>query len=59
MSESYLLDAGWLFFAALSVVIAVVTLKAFAADLFPSRTPSLPTQEVRTGESPEPKGQLH
>jgi hypothetical protein len=58
MTESYLLDAGWLFFAALSVVIAIVTLKAFATDLFPSRTPSLPTQDVGPGDSPERKGHL-
>lgn len=58
MTDSYLLDAGWLFFAALSVVIAVVTLKAFAPDFFSSRTPSVPRKDVGRGESPEPKGQL-
>ena len=35
MSDSYLLDAGWLFFAAWSVVVIVVSVKAFGSDLFP------------------------
>jgi hypothetical protein len=35
--DSYLLDAGWLFFAAWSVILASVSVSAFAGDLFPSR----------------------
>jgi hypothetical protein len=37
-NDSYLFDAGWLFFAAWSVILAIITLTAFAGDLFPSRT---------------------
>lgn len=35
-SDSFLFDAGWLFFAAWSVIIAVVSLTAFRGDLLPS-----------------------
>jgi hypothetical protein len=38
MSSSYLLNAGWLFFAAWSVVVVVVSIKAFGRDFFPSRS---------------------
>jgi hypothetical protein len=37
ISDSYLFDAGWLFFAAWSVVVAVVSYSAFHHDLFPSK----------------------
>jgi hypothetical protein len=37
MSVSYLLNAGWLFIAAWSVVVVVVSIKAFGRDFFPSR----------------------
>jgi hypothetical protein len=36
-SDSYLFDAGWLFFAAWSVVIIFVGWTAFSRDLLPSR----------------------
>ena len=36
-NDFYLFDAGWLFFAAWSVILAIVTVSAFARDLFPSR----------------------
>lgn len=58
MTEFYLLDAGWIFFAALSVVIAVVTLKAFADDLFPSRTPAIPAKDIRPAGAPEHKAHV-
>jgi hypothetical protein len=45
LTESYLLDAGWLFFAAWSVIVAVVTIAAFGRDFFPSKT--------RMGRAPE------
>jgi hypothetical protein len=35
LNDSYLLDAGWLFFAAWSVVIAFVSVTAFGRDLLP------------------------
>jgi hypothetical protein len=38
MSDSFLSDAGWLFFAAWSVVIGAVSIAAFGHDLLPSRT---------------------
>jgi hypothetical protein len=38
MRSSYLLNAGWLFFAAWSVVVVVVSIKAFGRDFFPSRS---------------------
>jgi len=37
-NDFYLFDAGWLFFAAWTVILAIVTVTAFARDLFPSRT---------------------
>jgi len=37
MNDSILTDAGALFFAAWSLVIAALTLKAFGRDLLPSR----------------------
>jgi hypothetical protein len=36
INDSYLFDAGWLFFAAWSVIVAVVSVTAFRRDLFPS-----------------------
>jgi len=36
LSDSYLFDAGWLFFAAFTLVVAVVVVTAFRRDLFPS-----------------------
>ena len=35
--DSYLLDVGWLFFAAWSVVLAVVGVAVFGHDLIPFR----------------------
>ena len=37
MNDSYLFDAGWLFFAVWSVIVAFVSLTAFRGDLFPAR----------------------
>jgi len=38
MSDSYLFDVGWLFFAAWTVIVAVISLAAFGRDLLPSQT---------------------
>jgi hypothetical protein len=38
MNDSFLFDAGWLFFAAWSVILAILSVTAFANDLFPSRS---------------------
>jgi len=39
LTESFLADAGWLFFAAWSAVVTVVSIIAFGRDLLPSKTP--------------------
>jgi hypothetical protein len=36
MSDSYLIDAGWFFFAAWGVIVLLVSWAAFGPDLFPS-----------------------
>ena len=33
-TDSFLFDAGWLFFAAWSVVVIILTVTAFGKDLF-------------------------
>ena len=38
INDSYLFDAGWLFFALWTVIVGAVSLTAFGRDLFPSRT---------------------
>ena len=40
MSDSFLSDAGSLFFAVWSLIISAVTLKAFGRDLLSSKTAS-------------------
>ncbi len=37
MSDSYLFDVGWLFFAAWSVIVALFSLTAFGKDILPSQ----------------------
>ncbi|MGO9126822.1 MAG: hypothetical protein ACLP6G_18290 [Terriglobales bacterium] len=37
VGESFLSDAGWVFFAAWSVIVAAVSFAAFGRDLLPSR----------------------
>lgn len=54
LSDSYLFNAGWLFFAAWSVVVAVVSVAAFGPDVFPSKTPLNPTRESNDAEPPIP-----
>jgi hypothetical protein len=39
MNDSFLFDAGWLFFAAWTVVIGALSVTAFRNDLFPARKP--------------------
>jgi hypothetical protein len=38
LNDSYLFDAGWLFFALWTVIVGAVSITAFRRDLFPSRT---------------------
>jgi len=56
MIDAYLFEAGWLFFAAWTVVVAVVTVKAFAGDLFPSKTQ--PSPEACSTETHEGNARL-
>jgi len=49
MTDSYLFDAGWLFFAVWSVVIAVVSVWAFGRDLIPFQ----PHLEARKADTPQ------
>ena len=51
MSDSYVLDAGWLFFAVLSVIVIVVSWKAFGADLFSSGSRVQTRQKLQASES--------
>jgi len=55
MSDSYLLDAGWLFFAAWSIIVIVVSLAAFGRDLFPPKSRLEPAREVRPSDNVRPK----
>jgi hypothetical protein len=54
MNDSYLFDAGWLFFAAWSVIVAAVGVMAFGPDLFPSRARHEPAPEPRPADSVQP-----
>jgi hypothetical protein len=45
MSDSYLFDVGWLFFAAWTAIVAVISLAAFGRDLLPSQPPLEPGQQ--------------
>jgi hypothetical protein len=38
LNDSFLADAGWLFFAAWSAVVAAVSIIAFGRDLLPWKT---------------------
>jgi hypothetical protein len=52
MSDFYLLDAGWLFFAAWGVVVLLVSWSAFGHDIFPSahRMDLPPQSKAQTGK---------
>lgn len=39
MSDSYLFDIGWFFFAAWTAIVAAISLAAFGKDLLHSETP--------------------
>jgi len=57
MSDSYLFDVGWVFFAAWSALVFVVSMAAFGRDLFPSlarseRAPGVGSHDrAKPGES--------
>jgi hypothetical protein len=50
ITDSYLFDAGWLFFAAWSVAVIVVSVAAFGRDFFPSNAQLDPSQDARPGD---------
>ena len=50
ISNSYLLDAGWLFLAAWSAIVAAVGIAAFGKDLIPFRAPLEPARHSRSNE---------
>ncbi|HEY6373308.1 MAG TPA: hypothetical protein VIX37_22215 [Candidatus Sulfotelmatobacter sp.] len=45
LGDSFLSNAGWLFFSAWGVIVAVVTVKAFGRDLLPAKAPLDPPAE--------------
>jgi len=45
MLDSFLSDAGWLFFTAWSAIVALVSLMAFGRDIFPSTTERNPSRK--------------
>ncbi len=55
-SESFLSNAGWLFFAAWTAVIAAITIAAFGRDLLPWSThlDSPPKSSRRSKSAPPP-----
>ena len=58
MSDSYLIDAGWLFFAVLSIVVIVVSWAAFGPDLFPEKS-RLHLRELQGSEPSSTREPLH
>ena len=54
VSDSYLFDAGWLFFAALTVVVALVGVAAFGRDFLRWTAHLDPAQQTQSQESAPP-----
>jgi hypothetical protein len=48
LSESFLSNAGWLFFTAWSLIIGFVTVKAFGRDLLPAKATQDSHQRLHT-----------
>jgi hypothetical protein len=55
MSDSFLSDAGWLFFAGWSLVIAALGIAAFGRDLLPTRADSESTQKLHAEHTVSPQ----
>jgi len=53
LSDSYLFDAGWLFFAALTAVVALVGVAAFGRDLLPLKARLDPAQQPEESTGPK------
>jgi hypothetical protein len=53
LTDSFLSNAGWLFFAAWSGMVAAVSIAAFGRELLPWKTPSksVPADQVRATKS--------
>ena len=51
-TDTFLFNAGWLFFAAFLVVIAAVTITAFGRDLLPRIPPPQPANPPSTHPAP-------
>jgi hypothetical protein len=56
-NDFYVFDAGWLFFAAWTVILVVVTVTAFARDLFPPHTQLRPAQQNQSSPSASPNSE--
>jgi len=54
MSDSYLFDVGWVFFAAWSALVFVVSMAAFGQDLFPYLARSERAQRAGSHDRPKP-----
>jgi len=55
MSDSYLIVFGWLFFAAWSAIVFVVSLAAFSQELFPSTAYSEQAQGAHSHTRSKPE----
>ncbi len=53
-SESFLSNAGWLFFAAWSAIIAALSIAAFGRDLLPWSTHLDPAPKSQPSKSTRP-----
>lgn len=53
-SDSFLFDVGWLFFAAWSVVVILLSLAAFGKDLFPALSRLEPQEDAPSADVPRP-----
>jgi len=51
MIESFLSNAGWLFFAAYSAIVSAVSYAAFGRDLLTSKTSMKPIEESTSADA--------
>ena len=54
LSDSILSNAGWLFFAAYSAIVAVVNWAAFGRDVLPAKAQIDSPQKTRLADSAQP-----
>ncbi len=54
LSDSILSNAGWLFFAAYSAIVAVVNWAAFGRDVLPAKAPLEASQQNRPADPAQP-----